>query len=230
MLRGLISNGSLSRFRVVLKTVYAMKADDEEQSFAFMKLPDLVQYVILTQTDLVPKGSVPIQIVSRSRVGQNDQFIGPRKSAAPSNHTSLCVCQLCAVQPPIDFCAATRCAGCGWDRGTPKAVCSRWSFPISIFLVCRQVNALAKSVFFSQNTFLVWDNSRPPSRAVGATAGSDFVYLDLTLRKLHQMPLASFRWLEFRLESFRALENKKKRHFLQTLARTSGVDQQCHTC
>lgn len=209
VLRGLISNICSSRFRVVLEPAHAMKVDDKEQSFAFMKLPDLVQYIILTQTDLVPNGSVPIQITSRSRVCPDDQSIGPRKSTTPSNHTSLCVCQLCAVQPPTDLCSATGSPSREWDRGTPKTVCSRWSFPISIFLVSRQVNTLARSVFFSQNTFLIWDNSRPPSRAVGGIVRSEFVYLDLTLRKLRQMPLASFRWLEFRVESSRALENKK---------------------
>ena len=185
-------------------------ADEKEQSFAFfMELPELVQYNILAQTELVPTWGFPIEIASRSRVEHNKRPSWPRKSTAPTNHRSLCVCQLCAIQPPFSFRAVTNCPACIEDRGTPRTVRLGWHFSINIFLVSRHVNRLAKSVFFSQNRFILWDNSGMPLEMLGITDDSEFVYLDLTLRKLRQIPLASFRWLELRLEYIRPSENAK---------------------
>jgi hypothetical protein len=153
--------------------------------FPFRRLPAELQEMILSYTDLVS----PLYLAC-SQMGQDGR---PPKSLRQLGDNNVLCCRRCS--DTLDVCA---CPSRHAAYTTNNCTC--WRFPSALFLVDRNLNALATRVFYSQNKFIliageVEDAFSPPTTDQylrGQTA---------LITSLPKSALPHLRWIEVSLKT-----------------------------
>jgi hypothetical protein len=160
--------------------------------FPFGRLPEEIQEMILTHTDLVS----PLYL-SWNEVGRDRQA---RKSLHYFQDLGVVCCLRCTEMSEVCTCPIHHAA-------YTTNSCTCWRFPSAMFLVNRQVNKLATRVFFSQNKFVLFDSAlygRHDENGMSHLRVGDGYLADQTtlLRSLPERSLSHLRWLRLNFRSF----------------------------
>jgi hypothetical protein len=102
---------------------------------------------LLEQTPQKPKTYLPAEILTHilsysELVAPFDLEWSPDRGLVPFD-----CCKTCTVT--LDYCT------CSHYHGSYSGSCTCWRVPLSIFLVSRQVNKIARAIFFQRNRFIV---------------------------------------------------------------------------
>ena len=157
----------------------------------FPKLPNEIQELILTKTDLI--APLPLSwhevMTHPEGVSTDLPLDGTILKGFRLYHDKLqpC-CRQCTLSGEVCACPTRHAA-------YTSRVCKCWDFPKSLFLVSRSINRLATRIFFAKNQIVLWESSfwqddRDPAQ--------DFSYLVQPRRFLTEVPLfqlGHIRWL-----------------------------------
>ena len=168
-------------------------------SFALERLPEEIQDIVLSYTDLVSP-----TYLAWNEWDRNKQ---PVKSLRQFGNYGLICCMQCndigeVCTCPVRHAAATVSA-------FTKNVCKCWHFPSSIFLVNKHINRIATRIFFSKNKFIIWNTTpyeegeRSLEQQVKFLADPNSI-----LRSLSIAAFSHLRWVRLNFRSFHQLDGQ----------------------